>query len=236
MSGTKIDLTFLKAGSTTRDEVSNKLVSIDTGTKSEDFFWGRPRISNYREIVMVGYIPIGPGDRLWGVQNLLVGYDQGGVVKNWIIVGDKRLLDQLDQLSDTTSVPLDLSSPIQVYRLVYRIRDKKGPDTGPTAVQLMLGDSSLECFGVSIPRAELRTLVLGNGNESGVLSLKMFFRHQIDFSKTPLRKKTDHVDLAVEPPTVLLLQRYLKQTQRSNSSQIRNRNAEIQDAAATPGK
>src|SRR5437588_3902784 len=60
MSGGSIDLNFLKAGATTRDQVNSKLASVDTGTKQGAFFGGRMRVSKYRLILMVGYVPVGP--------------------------------------------------------------------------------------------------------------------------------------------------------------------------------
>jgi hypothetical protein len=211
-SGGPIDLTFLKAGSTTRDEVTGKLASIDTGTMQREFFWGRLRISKYRDILMVGYVPVGPLDRKWGVQNILVGYDQRGIVKSWTIVNDKKLLDHLDLMSNGASALLDLSSPVLVNSVVYRLHERNAPSGVAASTQLTLEAQSLECFGVRIARRELRTIALGNSNEPDRLLLKMVFDHQIDFSNTQLRKRTDHIDLTVDPPALLLLRSYLKQT------------------------
>src|SRR5260370_2330539 len=213
-SGTPIDLTFLKAGLTTRDEVTGKLASIDTGTMQEDFFWGRLRVSQWRDIMMVGYVPLGPGDRKWGDQNILVAYDKRGIVKSSTIVNDRKLLDQLDLISNEASALLDLSSPVFVNSVVYRLHEKNAPTA---STQLTLEGQSLECFGVRIARSELRTIVLWNSNEPDHLSLKMFFDRQIAFSTTQLRKRTDRIDLAVDPPTVLLLRPYLKESPPLNS-------------------
>jgi len=233
----KIDLTFLKPGSTTRDEVTRKLTSVDTGTK-EDFFWGRVRVSKYRTIVMVGYVPIGPGDRMWGAENLLISYDPKGVVKRSVIVSDTHLLPQLDILDAAAVVPFALTSPVSVGSVEYWTHVKHQPRAAATT-PLTLAAGSLECFDVRIARNDLRRISLKNsgglfGPESDVdrIRLALFFSRQIDFSKTPLRKRTDHLDVNVDPPMLLILYRYVKQT-ALNPNGVRNRDAEIQHAATS---
>jgi hypothetical protein len=108
-SSQKVDLTFLKAGSTTREEVNQKLASIDTGVNQREFFWGRPHVSKYREILMVGYVPVGPLDRMWGVEDLLVSYDANGVVKTFVVVGDSHLLRELDSVDSAATALVDVS-------------------------------------------------------------------------------------------------------------------------------
>jgi len=43
----KLDFTFLKSGSTTREEVAKNLAAIDTGVNQNDFFWGRWQSSTW---------------------------------------------------------------------------------------------------------------------------------------------------------------------------------------------
>jgi hypothetical protein len=205
-----IDLAFLKKGSTTRDEVQTKLASINTGAGDSQFFWGRPRVSKYRLVMMVGYIPLPvyPGDkgqvekppRWWGTENLLVGYDDRGVVKSWTLARDDRLIEELDRVSDAASSPLDLSLPLYVNSV------------------LILNAGSAECFGVEIARARLRKIVARKGSDTDDVRVRMFFDRPVDFSHTKLGKKTGHLDLALDPPSLLLLRRYIKQTQHAASA------------------
>ena len=228
--GTKpIDLSFLKTGSTTRDEVTSKLTSVDTGTK-EDFFWGRVRVSKYRTIVMVGYVPIGPGDRMWGAENLLISYDPNGVVKSSVIVSDTHLLPQLDILDAAAVMPFALTSPVSVGSVEYWTHEKHQPRAAATT-PLTLDAGSLD-VSTSGLHNDLRRISPKNsgglfGPESDLnrIRLALFFSREIDFSKTPLRKRTDHFDVDVEPPTLLILYRYLKQT-ALHPNGVRNRAAE----------
>lgn len=204
-SSQKIDLTFLKAGSTTREEVSEKLASIDTGVKQKEFFWGRPRVSKYREILMVGYVPVGPLDRMWGVENLLVSYDANGVVKTSVVVGDSHLLRELDSVD--SGALLDVSSPVTLESVTYWMhKNHKGSHEADGS--LVLGAESLECFGVRIPRTKLRGITLQKSNNF-YPRLKILFGKTFDFSKTPLQEKSGSLDLSVDPAQLLLLHRYV---------------------------
>jgi hypothetical protein len=106
-----IDLTFLKSGSTTREEVTRNLATIDTGVSPPNFFWGRWDSSQWRTTA-VGFVPP-EGERVWRARNLLVEFGPNGVIKGWMVVDDKKLSHQLDLLEPTTNSPvLDLSSPL----------------------------------------------------------------------------------------------------------------------------
>jgi hypothetical protein len=106
-----LDLTFIKAGSTRRDEVAKNLAAISTGVNQSNFFWGRWDISKWRSTA-VGFVPP-EGERIWRAHNLLVQFDQNGIVKAWTEVDDKELSRQLDLLDPVEGPPLDLSSPVQ---------------------------------------------------------------------------------------------------------------------------
>lgn len=208
-SSQEIDLTFLKAGSTGREEVSQKLVSIDTGVNQKEFFWGRPRVSKYREILMVGYVPVGPLDRIWSVENLLVSYDANGVVKTLAILDDSHLLQKLDSVDSGATAVLDLSSPLTLNSLSYWVHEKHRPAHsvyGP----LVLSAESLECFGVTIPLNQLRNIALQNSHNPE-FRVKIHFAKVFDFSKTPLHERRDNLDLRLDPPQLLLLRRYMNQ-------------------------
>ena len=123
ISGTnhEIDLSFLKTGSTTREEVASKLKLIDTGTKEPHLFWGRWESSGWAWAPMVApYL----GSRDWTPQNVLIAFDNTGTVKIWKVVRDKELLKELDFLQNTRSSPFDLSSSLHLNaKLPYGCRD-----------------------------------------------------------------------------------------------------------------
>lgn len=106
-----LDLTFIKAGSTRRDEVAKNLAAINTGVDQSNFFWGRWDVSKWRSTA-VGFVPP-EGERIWRAHNLLVQFDGNGIVKAWAEVDDKELSRQLDLLDPVEGPPLDLSSPVQ---------------------------------------------------------------------------------------------------------------------------
>jgi hypothetical protein len=98
----KVDFTFLKLGSTTRDEVDKHLAVIDTGVKQKNLFWGRWESSTWG-YGMVGLdVPPG-GDRYWRIHNLLIQFDPNGVVHRWVVADDKKLGQQIDIFDDDTA-------------------------------------------------------------------------------------------------------------------------------------
>jgi hypothetical protein len=61
----KLDFTFLKNGSTTREEVNQRLTVIDTGVKQQGLFWGRWETSTWGYGIVGLTVPPG-GARYWG--------------------------------------------------------------------------------------------------------------------------------------------------------------------------
>lgn len=98
----RIDLSFLKAGSTSRPDVLNQLKATDTGVESSHFFVGRWRASNWAEWIAIGtpagYGGVG-GDRIWKNANLLVTFDANGAVEGYEIFPDKQLILKLAPLA-----------------------------------------------------------------------------------------------------------------------------------------
>lgn len=125
----KVDLKFLKAGVTTREEVVKNLAAIDTHAEKERFFWGRLSVSKWG-VVGLPYRKAVGAEREWGAENLLVGYDERGVVDNVALVPDPELLEQLALLNDVAGTPPDFSSPRAVNSVVYWHRMKKAPNGG----------------------------------------------------------------------------------------------------------
>jgi hypothetical protein len=108
-----IDFSFLKSGSTTREEVMRNLTAIDTGVKQANFFWGRWDNSRWRSTA-VGFVPP-EGERIWRARNLLIAFDANGIVNNWIVLNDKQLDEQLDRFAPVETIPPpDLSQPLHV--------------------------------------------------------------------------------------------------------------------------
>jgi len=115
ISGTvrELNFTFLKAGYTTREEVAKNLAPIDTGTKEPRFFWGRWKRSSWASAPLLA-----PGPPLaareWGLQNILIAFDQKNVVQSWKVLKDKELFQELERLEQAPAAPLDLSAPVRL--------------------------------------------------------------------------------------------------------------------------
>jgi len=108
-----IDLSFLTSGQTTRAEVKEKLKLIDTGYQGDHFFVGRWSSSTWAAWAVCPY----PGcfsaaGRVWKSGNLLVEFDDAGVVKRFEPFDDAKALRYLAPVAADT--PLQLASPLEL--------------------------------------------------------------------------------------------------------------------------
>ncbi len=110
-----VDLTFIHPGQTTRDEVRQKLKIIDTGYEGDHFFLGRWSSSTWGGwMVAVGMPPggFGGGGRVWKSGNLLVEFDDAGVVKRSEPFDDRKSIRVLTPVAANT--PLHLTPPLEL--------------------------------------------------------------------------------------------------------------------------
>lgn len=113
----ELDLKFIQPGSTQRDEVAHQLAAIDTDCPNPRLFWGRWQESKWGYWWVFG-VPCdncmaGNAGRLWRMKNLLVEFDENGVVTSQDLVEDKLLWQNLH--SHMRSAPaLDLSQPVGI--------------------------------------------------------------------------------------------------------------------------
>lgn len=210
----RLDFTFLKAGSTSRGEVTKNLGAIDTHADQADFFWGRWESSVWGYGGIVALPPIaggGGGKRVWGSHNVLIRFDQNGIVTNWVVVDDKKLFPQLDLLdSATVSLPLDLSSPARRNVLLPGgVNDNQ--KSNPSA-ELVLSAELLECNQLKILRAKIAKMAPAPEDTPGADARYVWLT--IHF--LPKHRFQDSFILGVDPPTLLLLRRYIKQTKSAS--------------------
>lgn len=135
LQNNKLDLAFLDAPGTQRDEVVSRLSSVDTAYSNPRLFWARWRESKwgYWWVIAGGYSAAGDAKRIWHIHNLLVSFDENGIVrKKELFKDDKSLWTELHtRLADAP--PLDLSQPIPIEVI------------GPGKVQAMtLGKDSIQ--------------------------------------------------------------------------------------------
>ena len=109
-----IDLSFLHPGQTTSAEVKEKLKLIDTGYQGDHFFLGRWSSSTWGGWYMLagGYRAATGGGRVWKSGNLLVEFDDAGVVKRFELFDDPKALQRLVPVAADT--PLQLASPLEL--------------------------------------------------------------------------------------------------------------------------
>ena len=116
--GKKLDLDFIQVGTTTREEVGQKLAWVDTGVKDDRLFLGRWAESSWGVLWAAGGPPAsgaGGWERSWKTHNLLLDFDEIGVVQQVSFVSDEDILRTLSKrVSKDPSRSLDLSAPIEV--------------------------------------------------------------------------------------------------------------------------
>lgn len=112
----QLDLAFLDAPGTQREEVVSRLSSIDTSYSNPHLFWGRWSESKwgYWWVIAGGYSAAGDAKRIWHIHNVLVSFDENGTVRRKeLFKDDKSLWTELHiRLADAP--PLDLSQPIPI--------------------------------------------------------------------------------------------------------------------------
>lgn len=113
----QLDLAFLDAPGTHREEVASRLSSVGMYSNPR-LFWGRWDESKWGYWWVIGGMNgAGTGDakRIWHVRNLLVSFDENGIVRKKALFGeDKSLWAELhSQLADAP--PLDITQPNQMH-------------------------------------------------------------------------------------------------------------------------
>src|SRR5712692_9217710 len=110
----QLDLSFIDAPGTQREDVVRRLGSVDTGYSNPRLFWARWSESKWGYWWFVAAQTGGAGDakRVWLMHNLLVAFDENGAVrKKEVIDNDASLWAELHaQLA--VGPPLDLSEPV----------------------------------------------------------------------------------------------------------------------------
>ena len=200
----QLDLSFLDAPGTQREEVVRRLSSVDTGYSNPRLFWARWRESKWGYWWIVAAQTGGAGDaeRIWHVRNLLVSFDGNGIVsKKELFNDDKSPWAGLhNRLADAP--PLDLSQPIPIGVL--------GPGKlqtitlGKDSIQFDLQKGNVSHFEVS-PHAIIR---ISHG-VMGTVSSPEVTCHALHLAeKTPLGKR---IPFCASPAYVAATFQYLQE-------------------------
>lgn len=111
----QLNVTFIRPGITTRTEVLERLAWADAGVREDRLFVARWVSSSADTGAAVDEEVPAAVRRTWRAHNLLVEFDQQGVVTEVREVADKHLAEALaDWIAANPSAPLDLSAPIAI--------------------------------------------------------------------------------------------------------------------------
>jgi hypothetical protein len=204
-----IDLTFLQAGTTRREDVVKRLDRIDTGYSSSRMFWGRWSESK-SGIAMIG-LAGGQVARNWRVHNLLVSFDENGVMQSKDLIDGEKALERELRAQLEKAPPLDLS---QIEPVGLTFFDAEGhPRYGVSEIiltkdgmlvrnmEMPSRPSSFEISPINVTRI---SYVNRDSESSGAIC------HILDLSqKTPSGKSFDFCTSAANLATII---KYFQQT------------------------
>jgi hypothetical protein len=112
----RLDLAFLDAPGTQRQEVLSRLSAVDTSYTNPRLFWGRWSDSKWGYWWFIAGNNSAEGDakRIWHVHNLLVSFDENGAIRQRkLFENDQSLWPELHaQLA--AAPPLDLAAPVSL--------------------------------------------------------------------------------------------------------------------------
>lgn len=112
----KLDLKFLDESGTHGEEVRQRLSSIDTGYANPRLFWGRWSASKwgYWWFVAAQTGAAGDAKRVWHAHNLLVSFDEDGLIREKKLIDDDSALWRELHAQLAAAPPLDLTQPVEV--------------------------------------------------------------------------------------------------------------------------
>jgi hypothetical protein len=216
-TGKKLDLEFIKVGTTAREEVGQKLGWVGTGIKDDELFVGRWAESSWGVAWAAGggYSAAGGWNRAWTTHNLVVAFDAKGFVQQMSLVSDKDIINTLSEwISKDPSRSLDLSvpidAPIEYIRsgkhflgtLVLSKDDLRFLEDRETPSKLAY---DFKTSPGNISHLSLGSWVSSNSAHPEDVVVTIHFRQKTAVgSKLPAR-----MDL----PTMMILLKYIRQTQ-----------------------
>jgi hypothetical protein len=113
----KLDLEFIKLGTTTREEIDQKLGWVNVGLKDDRIFLGRWADSSWGVAWAAGggYSAAGGWNRIWTIHNLVLYLDEKGVVQQKLLILDEEIISTLSELIlRDPGRSLNLSAPIEL--------------------------------------------------------------------------------------------------------------------------
>ena len=220
----KVSLGFIQAGKTSREEVMQKLGWTSTELKDDRLFLGRWASSSWGVYSMASLDttnPVEDWNRHWGTHNVLIEFDEKGLVRKYRMFPDSEMIKELTAVvAESPGRSLDLAKPVEVPVGL------RGPRDAYYAGSLVLAGDSFEFrqdnpngthnFKISPQQIQKFGVTnLSHSRWSHTLGSRQgpyprYLNAIIHFTE---KNKTDRaITLRVDPPVVLLLVEYLAET------------------------
>ena len=139
----QVDLTFIKVGETSHDEVSKRLSWIDAGVDAKAFFAGRWAENSWGVAWGAASFPYAGGgyNEIWKTHNVIIDFDDQSLVKGVTHFADKGIIAILSTRLNQASEPtLDRTVPIKMSIEYLRPIESNKAHLG----DLILGENELE--------------------------------------------------------------------------------------------
>jgi hypothetical protein len=216
MTGTgSTDSSFIRVGTTGHDEVAEKLGWIDTGVKEESLFLGRWSSSSWGTAYVMGFGTNGSTgfSRSWKTYDILIEFDDKGVVKRYAVFKDAELVKQLSAwIAEVRVSALDLSTPIEIVVEHHHSDGKDYEGTlvlGKDFLRLNEFDDATQAFTISA--AKISKLGASRQADWG----PHYISQTIEF--TLKTKVGNELTLRMDVPAIVILVKYLAQTRSPKS-------------------
>ncbi len=221
-----VDLGFIQPGKTTRAEVKESLKLIDTGYQNDRFFLGRwSSSSSGGWVFLVGYGGgIGNADRFWRSGNLLVEFDDAGIVRRSETFSDSHLVKELTAVADASPIANSdkerVELPVTYGKAGYAM-------TSPANIALSASTFEFEELGTAKKRdkfavpardvIKLQTSIYGRPDPVHT-NQTIYFAHDLKQLGGPGGKK---INLEITVPQLVTLMSYV--SHRTQAAPVNNK-------------
>ncbi len=227
-----VDLSFIQPGESTREEVESRLGWIATGVKDDTFTLGRWAESKWGVAWVIGGYAAAAGgwNRHWKMHNLVVDYDERGVVEQFSQIPNEELLQALMERVRREHGPLlDLSVPIEIpveYVTLWQTTPGKlvlGPenfafvwDKNPIPKKK---NQKMEPFKYQTTTENISNLLSINRGEVEA-DHPQFWAVRIEFKRPFAKGVGKRMDVKIDLPSTLTLIRYFEQIQSGSQARV----------------
>jgi hypothetical protein len=202
-----LDFRFLQSGVTTRAQVAEKLKDVQMETGDPQLFWARWSRSRAAWFAGIagGYNAAFEGERIWRPANLLIEFDDKGIVANGPQpLSDKQLVAEMKRMIMQRPTELNFQQGIDIYG--WQVRRSR-------TIHIRLGEQEAVITEQGATRAKTpeflvpRTAFLnadgtGPGSDPAQISVTVHFA-----ARTPLG---ENISLLINPKDLYVLLSYAR--------------------------